>query len=892
MHIYSAATYSRALRSAPSNLWKYAPPGMAWPSLRPPTAAAADADDAGQRLLDASRGAAALRVWLGDLPWHLLGQPDGRQPHDWTQERHPRSVLLCHLRHLSAHSDAAVRSLASWCLDLLTADDGTPATATWHLWDALCAADAGGGGAPAPQPPRGPRPPGFAAAPPPREAPEALPDFVFPQATGPRLSTDDTTPLPCHLVATSLFVHVPGMEVAVNSSLANLAEADVILHILIQHGPLWLRRDYTIRVLAAYAGQVALIRQALELHSSYADGPARADAQLLLGIPVQTVDGAQGAESDIVLASLVRANSKGDTGFVADARRSNVMLSRAKVAQITVGHAPTLGNSAWNDCSGLLDIFDEVGGTYCNLPDGNWEPSTRQRLLDMRQTPPTRHHTRRLSDALALVRSEKRRRGEPADDPLAQKRGRLCARLAGCENNLTRDRQAALQAEGGDPTDEDEVHDAEGGWVSPYLTRAPQVTAASYRAQAIAAALQAVMGIMSSPAFPPILQHLASLRLRPTIDTNGLAPLQYDLKTLSHQGHFGVQGLGTDPGNEVLATGWSVLCCAAGIDLPLGRHWPEGRQDWAHPRPLTDASRHCSGHPAPFSSLAQVPGALDAAGGRGREDLCLRRWGERKTGHLSAFLVRYLCAQQERIIFPPTTLDHLSDAGDILEAVVAVLKPWNANLSSLPLAFGHRYQLDQPCRQALFDHVATLLSSCKHLLWISRHCRLAALTSGDDPEEALLPLGPAGTHLTDRSASRIGPQDDALQPHARLDLPLRWLRTGLQSTGTLWVAGADHGCCFCAALLDAPAPPEPPEPPLRSRSPAHVPGDRAATAGPGADTGAAAPPAPAPPEALARGRSPEPTGRTERGGAQVSLTESSESPPPNCLLLQARRTVA
>jgi hypothetical protein len=113
--------------------------------------------------------------------------------------------------------------------------------------------------------------------------------------------------------------------------------------------------------------------------------------------------------------------------------------------------------------------------------------------------------------------------------------------------------------------------------------------------------------MMSSQALPPILQHLASLNLRPTVDMNGMSPLQYDLKTLSHQGHFGIQGLGLDPGNEVLATGWSALCCAAGIDLQLGLHWPDGRLHWSNPDPLADVRRHCAAQPVPFSDLAQTP---------------------------------------------------------------------------------------------------------------------------------------------------------------------------------------------------------------------------------------------------------------------------------------------
>ena len=59
-------------------------------------------------------------------------------------------------------------------------------------------------------------------------------------------------------------------------------------------------------------------------------------------ISVNTVDGFQGQERDIVLISLVRSNEHGQIGFLSDLRRMNVAMTRARMKLIIVGHAQTL----------------------------------------------------------------------------------------------------------------------------------------------------------------------------------------------------------------------------------------------------------------------------------------------------------------------------------------------------------------------------------------------------------------------------------------------------------------------------------------------------------------------------------------------------------------------
>ena len=54
------------------------------------------------------------------------------------------------------------------------------------------------------------------------------------------------------------------------------------------------------------------------------------------------MDGFQGQERDIVMVSLVRANSEGQIGFLRDLRRMNVAMTRARHKLIILGDVATL----------------------------------------------------------------------------------------------------------------------------------------------------------------------------------------------------------------------------------------------------------------------------------------------------------------------------------------------------------------------------------------------------------------------------------------------------------------------------------------------------------------------------------------------------------------------
>ena len=59
-------------------------------------------------------------------------------------------------------------------------------------------------------------------------------------------------------------------------------------------------------------------------------------------ISVNTVDGFQGQERDIIVISLVRSNDEGQIGFLRDLRRMNVAITRARMKLIILGDAHTM----------------------------------------------------------------------------------------------------------------------------------------------------------------------------------------------------------------------------------------------------------------------------------------------------------------------------------------------------------------------------------------------------------------------------------------------------------------------------------------------------------------------------------------------------------------------
>lgn len=87
-------------------------------------------------------------------------------------------------------------------------------------------------------------------------------------------------------------------------------------------------------IISPYKAQVQYLRQMLRKEPFFK--PYRPY------LTVNTVDGFQGQERDVILISLVRANEDGQIGFLSDLRRMNVAITRARMKLIILGNAATL----------------------------------------------------------------------------------------------------------------------------------------------------------------------------------------------------------------------------------------------------------------------------------------------------------------------------------------------------------------------------------------------------------------------------------------------------------------------------------------------------------------------------------------------------------------------
>jgi len=100
-----------------------------------------------------------------------------------------------------------------------------------------------------------------------------------------------------------------------------------------------------ISVISPYAAQIRLLRDQL---ATYVDE----------GLEIGSIDGMQGREQEAVILSLVRSNQEGAIGFLADTRRMNVALTRARRKLIIIGDSATIGGDPFY--AALLDYLEEI----------------------------------------------------------------------------------------------------------------------------------------------------------------------------------------------------------------------------------------------------------------------------------------------------------------------------------------------------------------------------------------------------------------------------------------------------------------------------------------------------------------------------------------------------
>ena len=104
-----------------------------------------------------------------------------------------------------------------------------------------------------------------------------------------------------------------------------------------------------IAVISPYSAQVRLLREMLGVrHESE--------------IEIDSVDGFQGREKEVVIVSLVRSNREGEVGFLADTRRMNVALTRARRKLIVIGDSATITSHGFYQR--MVEYFESIGAYH------------------------------------------------------------------------------------------------------------------------------------------------------------------------------------------------------------------------------------------------------------------------------------------------------------------------------------------------------------------------------------------------------------------------------------------------------------------------------------------------------------------------------------------------
>lgn len=129
-----------------------------------------------------------------------------------------------------------------------------------------------------------------------------------------------------------------------NHGRINKAEAELVLSTLKNYiekigKERFLAERLDVGIISPYKVQTQYLRQQIRKREEF-----RPFRQV---ISVNTVDGFQGQERDIILISLVRSNDNGQIGFLSDLRRMNVAMTRARMKLIIFGDKATLQHHAF-----------------------------------------------------------------------------------------------------------------------------------------------------------------------------------------------------------------------------------------------------------------------------------------------------------------------------------------------------------------------------------------------------------------------------------------------------------------------------------------------------------------------------------------------------------------
>ncbi len=106
-----------------------------------------------------------------------------------------------------------------------------------------------------------------------------------------------------------------------------------------------------IGIISPYKAQTTLLNEKMSGDESFSD-------EIKSKLAINTVDSFQGQERDIIYISLVRSNDSGVIGFLADIRRMNVAMTRARKKLVVFGDSATIGQHPFYNS--LLDYVNEI----------------------------------------------------------------------------------------------------------------------------------------------------------------------------------------------------------------------------------------------------------------------------------------------------------------------------------------------------------------------------------------------------------------------------------------------------------------------------------------------------------------------------------------------------
>ncbi|MCH5230865.1 MAG: AAA family ATPase [Muribaculaceae bacterium] len=145
-------------------------------------------------------------------------------------------------------------------------------------------------------------------------------------------------------VSPSPFTDEPEFEETVTRNFGKINKEEALLTLITVKGYIekigisrFIEEKLDIGIISPYRAQTQYLRMLLKRDRFF--------KPLRKLISINTVDGFQGQERDIIVISMVRSNEEGQIGFLRDLRRMNVAMTRARMKLLIIGNSKTLSTN-------------------------------------------------------------------------------------------------------------------------------------------------------------------------------------------------------------------------------------------------------------------------------------------------------------------------------------------------------------------------------------------------------------------------------------------------------------------------------------------------------------------------------------------------------------------